>query len=174
MTTDPLNVSPHERGAVRVFRTDRPARALKDDLGGVSELEAALGGVPLRAAYVEVFDLKDLGDMSLAEFLREAHAVELPENHDLDAATGTIIVIASGATPEGATFRPDPSLTFLGRFAEPADTRPLEPLSSPSAEGGLGTGPGPKRSDARVSGMVALAALVVMGLVVILMIWIGG
>ena len=58
---------------------------------------------------------------------------------------------------------------------EKAAIKVTPPLTSDSAEGNLDTKPvKPRKSDARMSGMVATYALLAMFTLVALMIWVGG
>lgn len=182
-----LNMAADELAALRA--TDLP-----------DPVPALLGVDFVDTDFVEIFDLADLTGLGLSEYLITGNAIPesqiAPDRARLDALRGPVLILFAAAfAKRPVTLHPDPRLTLIGSYAE--DIRPVEfePLPDAAAKGSLGapshntvtpghaasqTGtvqdvPVPtakKYSNARMSGMVATAALLVMFALVSLMIWI--
>ena len=93
----------------------------------------------------------------------------------LNTLTGSFAIIRSGAFGEdGATLQTDGEAKLVAKFSEEGAAPPtLTPLTSDSSDGTLSPPTKAPKSDARIGGMVATVALLLMGLLVWLMIWIG-
>ncbi|MGR3436695.1 MAG: hypothetical protein ACU0CO_17705 [Shimia sp.] len=175
-----------ERGAVRVFALslDRArARALAaaakaDDAGPLAEM---LGLETVDARGIDVFPVSDLEGVGLPEYLVTGMGVAAdevrPDRPRLTALGGFVMVVRSKAHPDARMLRTDPALTLVGRYQEEGvewtplrleaeGARPSTPEGAPAAK--------PRKSDARMSGMVATAVLLFLGLFVVAFVWIGG
>ena len=170
MTDSPITLRPNERGTIYVFLADRAPDALKTQMGDVSAIESALG-LLLNPAYVDVFKIEDLEGMSLSAFLIEGHGVAIDPGAaaELDTLGGTVVVVTSRAFADPQEVTPPAGWRYIGAFREPAPA-PVEPLESASAQGTIAGGK--PKSDARIGGMVATVALIVLFLLVALMVWI--
>jgi len=173
--SDPLHIPPGERHILRVFALSLPDPAR---LAGDGPALAALLGLPqIDPAGVEVFETADLSGVGLSTYLTEGDGVAeeaLAADRDrLDALKGWVLILRSEAVTGPVTLAPAAALTFLGRYGE--DIRPVrfEPLPSAAAEGLLPQGK-PRMSDARMSGMVATAVLLLMFLFVAVFVWMAG
>jgi hypothetical protein len=176
-------ILPNEYGKVRVFQL---GFALETDIGTPTDyarLEQALGAKIVNARDVQIVSEDALHELGLAQFLMMGHGIAnddiAPQSQMLNALSGSFAIIRSGAFgPDGATLQTDGEAKLVATFAEEAAAPPpLTPLASDNTDGAMPppepTGKPPK-SDARIGGMVATVALLLMGLLVWLMIWIGG
>ncbi|KIC47933.1 hypothetical protein [Tateyamaria sp. ANG-S1] len=179
--TDTLTVPAHERGVIRVFAlsmTDKEAQVLKDDPAALND---ALG-TGVNADQVEVFPVSDLEGIGLVGYLVEGNAVPMeqlgPDRSKLEKLGGWVLIVFSLAFEDrAATLRPASSLTLIGTYgelrtdwsaAEKIETDSAKPYSAPPETVKK------KPSDAAMSGRIAMVALIVLGLLTYLMIWIGG
>lgn len=179
--TDALQVPPNERGVIRVFAlsmTDDEAKSLKTD---PDALTAALGA-PIDTTHVEVFPVSDLEGVGLVGYLAEGNDVPMdqltPDRAKLDKLGGWVLIVFSLAFADRATtLKPAPSLTLIGTYGERrTDWRATETVAAESAKP-FSAPPETVRkkpSDAAMSGRIAMIALIVLGLLTWLMIWIGG
>lgn len=179
--SDPLAVPPNERGVIRVFAlsmTEAEAKALRDDPAAIS---SALGA-DVDADHVEVFPVSDLEGVGLVGYLAEGNAVPMdqltPDRAKLDKLGGWVLIVFSRAFGDAPTaLTPASSLTLIGTYGEiRTDWRATEKVAADSAKpysGPQDTGK-KKPSDAAMSGRIATIALIVLGLLTYLMIWIGG
>ena len=171
-----LTIPDSDHGKIRVF-------SVTDPVDGLSEIEiealvATFGNAPLNPDFVDVVDLDALEEMTFLEYLSEGYDIE-PDDADIAALSdlsGTVVLIMSRAH-EGveitlALAEGVRQITTLGRGARMTVAASLD---AEAAAGVLETsgGKAPK-SDARIGGMVAIVALIVMFLLVGLMVWIGG
>jgi hypothetical protein len=172
--TSHINIPPAERHTVRVFTL----AVLLDDLHRLradpAAIAAMLGTPEINPHYIDVFDVNDIAAIGLAQYLIDGNGVAEPQitadKPTLDAIRGPVLILTSGAA--SGTLTPSPQLTLIGTYAE--DTPPIifEPLPTDSASGLTGQGKAPM-SDARIGGMVATIALIVLFAVTGLFIWIG-
>jgi hypothetical protein len=170
-------ILPHEHGRVRVFQI---GGALFDN---VPALEQALGATITAPNDVQFVSADMLHEIGLAQFLMLGYGITqtdmAPEMDRLNAIGGDFAIIRSGAFGEaGAVLQTDGAVTLVATFTEEGATPPsLTPLTSDSTQGVITPPETPAKkpkSDARIGGMVATVALILMGLLVWLMIWIGG
>jgi hypothetical protein len=186
-----IPVPPNERHTLRVFALDMTATevAVLRDIDAVlepgqvvphlrAEAAARLLGVTVDVAQVEVFHSDDVEAIGLAAYLTEGNAVAeaqiVADAGMLDAYRGYVLTIRSQAFGgQAATLRPDPKARLMGTYAEEVPPVKFAPLPTPSASGVLGGGK-PPMSDARMGGMVATVALIVMFGLTAFMIWFAG
>ncbi|APX12305.1 hypothetical protein [Tateyamaria omphalii] len=176
-----IDIPTNERGVIRVFAlsmTDKEAQALKDDPAAIN---MALGA-DVNADQVEVFPVADLEGVGLVGYLTEGNAVPMdqitPDRAKLEKLGGWVLIIFSLAFEDrAATLDPASSLTLIGTYgelrtdwgaAEKVEADSAKPYSAPSETVKK------KPSDAAMSGRIAMIALIVLGILTYLMIWIGG
>jgi len=143
-------------------------------------LRDALGVPHLDHDFIEVFKAETLKDFGLARYLTEANGMDeatvTPDAETLDTLSGTLVLLSSVALPDGLDrIEPRAPLRLVGRYSEQPDMRLRPPLRSDSAgPQSAETPPAKKTSDAAMSGRIATLALLVLGALVGLMIWVGG
>ncbi|GGL53820.1 hypothetical protein [Wenxinia marina] len=172
-----MTIPANERGAVRVFAVDLPPEAAKEFAGGAPGTVAqALGTSELGARHVEVFDVADLKGVGLASYLEQGLGVAPGEldgdRARLDAVTGTVAIVLSGAFDgERRSLAVSSPLRWLGTWHEADAETPEIALSSASAEGAapIGEAGAPVGASPGSRGLI----LVVLALVVLaILIWI--
>ncbi|WP_072778409.1 aspartate carbamoyltransferase catalytic subunit [Marivita hallyeonensis] len=145
-----MRIKSSERGVIRVFHIDLPKEAIErfTTQAGTGEwpLHYALGAKDLRPAFVEVINIRDLGDMTLSEYLVNAHDVSGKDfdamRQQLDSLRGFALVLPSQAfnqTEQELTIAAP--LRWIGTFNEPKPASRGAPVRSESAKG---TGSGQK------------------------------
>ena len=165
-------VAEHEVGCVRVFHFDPP-----NEDRPVFQFQTAIGVIGLKSEDVQHVVLAELGDMPLRSFLSVAYEIDanaLDKVTELDELTGNVFIVRSSAfldRPE--TLTTDGAARLVATLWEPSKVGGFAPaIKTESAEGIL-TPPAKKiPSDAAMSGRIATIALMVMGLLVVLMIWV--
>jgi hypothetical protein len=170
-----LHIPANDFGQIRVFevKTGLPQNVIEKTPDG---LEALFGTDALDATYIDIINITDLSSMSLTDYIAQGYDMEAAD-HDISAINeieGHAILIMSSATG-GAEVMLElaPEVRHVTTYVPEAQLQIIEPLASNSAKGIINDPPAPKpKSDARIGGMVATLALVVLFLLVILMIWI--
>jgi hypothetical protein len=176
--TDTITADDH--GKVRIFQLDPKLAIEIGDTGNYDRLERALGTKIMNKEDVQIVAEMALNDLGLAQFLMMGHGIAeadiKPQMATLNALKGSVAIVRSGAFGGVAfTLRPDSEAKLIAAFTEEgAALAPLVPLTSEGSAGILAPeAPAKKpKSDARIGGMVATVALLLMGLLVWLMIWI--
>ena len=139
-----MDIRASETGMVRVFHLDLPGEAVErfTAQAGTGEwpLQYALGADRLKASFVDVVSIRDLGDMRLSEYLAEAYAVSGTDfqaaKPQIDTLRGHAVVLPSRAfdgVPQ--KLRISSPLRWVGTFAEARSTPKGAPLRAKSAEG---------------------------------------
>ena len=167
-----IDIPANDHGQIRVFATDQPLPQGVIDRD--ADALALLFGAEVDPTYVDVVRIADLNGMALTRYIAEGY--DLPADPfgagALDAATGTVLLLLSRATEGRAvTLTPAAGLRHVATLSREVELTRHEPLPSGGAAGVTGQTPAPK-SDARIGGMVATVALLVLFLLVLLMIWI--
>lgn len=169
-----LHIKPADRTNVFVFLIELP----DEDAAKFANDSAAIGGAldtVIDAAHVVHFPLTDLEGVGLTEYLTEGmglreDAVEA-DVLKLDALKGHVLILKGQAfMGETLDTLARPPLLHVGTYPEAQSPALMEPLHSDAAKGQLAQGKPPK-SEARVSGMVAMFVLLFLALFVILFIW---
>ena len=172
-----------ERDVLRVFQVRLPDATLAAWRGEGQEDEAIaarLLGVPAdRARWLMLVPIRDLGDWPLSSFLAETEGLTedriAPDADRLDALTGTVLLARSGAFAGLETIDLGDRLALVSTLAPAQALRDTDPLPSAGALGQTSGDAGPGRpSDARMMGLVATVALLVMFAVAALVVWVGG
>lgn len=170
-----LTIPAHEAHVVRVFAVMEDA----DSPLGDAVVMVALGADgALDGAEIEIFDLADLGDMPLSEYLREGHGIAgaaLDEMRgQLDGLTGRVMILPSRAFGGRATvLNPGRALRLVGRFEEEVAPVSFDPLPAGGTTGRAAPAAGPARSRrvARLAALVFFTGLAVLAAIVI---WLAG
>lgn len=180
-----ITVKPGERGLVRVFslsmepavaKTLRANEPRKTE-GAPGPIEAALGASGLDTEFVDVFPVSDVSEIGLNRYLEEGHGIAPaqldPDRKKLAALDGWVLLVHSSAFGgTGATLNPAPELTLIGTYAEPGvDWSEQTRLTSAASRETAAPARKP-RSEAAMSGRVALVALLVMFVLTGIVIWI--
>ena len=176
-----IDIPAAERGVIRVFSLSMDAaeaEALHDD---PAALNAALGG-DVDSDFVEVFPLTNLDGVGLVRYLSEGNGVPpdqlAPDRAKLERLSGWVLIVFSSAFRDAAaTLAPAPALRLIGTYGEAqTDWRATQTVTSDAAKP-FTSPPQPVKkrpSDAAMSGRVATVALIVLGLLTWLVIWISG
>lgn len=166
--SDPLTVSQHEFGTVRVFTTALDA----EDASNITaqNVHKLLGEVTLKSEKVEVVPTRALEGLGLTGYLREGYGVARKDlagrAAQLDSVTGLLVMIpASAFGGEAQIIDPHPSMRFLGLFHEDKATPP-RPMSVPEAATGTLESPAKHRvpaaeSKRQRSWFIALGSLLI-------------
>lgn len=186
MTPD-LVIAASERNTCRVFAVDmdlHDLRALRSDGSIEGPLSAdtvapLLGLEPedLDIAHAEMFDVAELDELGLTDYLIEgygiAEAAIAADRARLAGVTGQVLILFSPAFRGRAVhLRPDPRLSLVGTYAEEVPPVVFEPLPDADTQGSLSPEPGKApMSDARISGMVATVVLVLLAVFVAVFVW---
>lgn len=161
-----LTIPANDYGQIRVFACDTPV---------TPEMLPDLFGARLDTTYVDIVQIADLGALTLTDYIAQGYDLtpDAADKAAVNAVTGTAILVLSRAT-EGreVTLTLAPGLRHVTTYSP--DIRLSPPVSLPhdSAAGIIGDAPAKApKSDARVGGMVATIALIVMFALVGLMVW---
>lgn len=171
-----MHIKGSERGVVRVFHIDLPREAMDrfTTQAGTGEwpLQYALGAMSLRADFVDVIDIRDLGEMTLSQYLATAHDITGAEFENmraqLDALTSFALVLPSQAfnqTEQHLTI--SSPLRWMGTFNEPQAATIAAPIHTESAKGigGGASAPAPKTNTSVVMLVLVLFGLVAGGII---------
>ena len=169
-----ITIPANDHGQIRIFATDQPLpmEVLEKDADAL----AVLLGAEVDPDYVDVVRVADLNGMALTHYIAEGYDLPAdPFGKDaIDRITGSAILVMSRAH-EGreVTLTPAQGLHHVATLSREMEAVRHEPLPSEGARGVTGETPAPApKSDARMGGMVAMAALAVLFLLVVIMIWI--
>lgn len=172
-----LTIPALDHGKIRVFSV---TSAGHDDLLEKTPpaLQAAFGTADLDPDFIDVFDVESLDGMTVSAFIEQGYDLK-PDPADatmLRGLRGIVVLIMSRATGEAETNLSLASgISHVTTLGEGAKLSVASQIETPSADGIIaGPPPRTRKSDARIGGMVATIALVVMMLLVGLMIWVGG
>ncbi|MDG1182291.1 MAG: hypothetical protein P8N30_06155 [Tateyamaria sp.] len=176
-----IKIPANERGIMRVFAlsmTDAQAETLRDDPAALS---AALGA-QVDADKVEVFAVSNLDGVGLVSYLSDGNAVSAdqlaPDRAKLEKLGGWVCIVFSQAFRDQATaLALSPALTLIGTYGEEGtDWRATQTITADAAKPFTAPPETVKKrpSDAAMSGRIATIALIVLGLLTWLMIWISG
>ncbi|MEO1638012.1 MAG: hypothetical protein AAFU41_02035 [Pseudomonadota bacterium] len=171
-----LTIPANDFGQIRVFATE--GTMTPDMLAKTPEGLQALLGAALNPDFVDIVKISDLGEMRLSDYIAEGYDMT-PDPVDkaaVDAIAGTAVLILSRATGgQEVTLSLADGLTHVTTYAPFAKISPPEQLTSESATGTAETPVAkPRKSDARMSGMVATYALLALFALVGLMVWVAG
>ena len=164
-----LTIPASDHGQIRVFACDTTV---------TPETLPDLFGAQLDPTYVDIVQIADLGDMTLTDYIAQGYDLtpDAADKAAVNAVSGTAILVLSRAT-EGRevtlTLAPGPGLRHVTTYSPDIRLAPPVNLPHDSAKGIIGDAPAKApKSDARIGGMVATLALIVMFALVGLMIWV--
>ncbi|MBS0126353.1 aspartate carbamoyltransferase catalytic subunit [Aestuariicoccus sp. KMU-90] len=169
-----MQINGSERDTVRLFHLDLPREAVERFVtqAGTGEwpLKYALGATVLRTAFVDVVDIRDLGQMSLSQYMTEAHGASGDDfrqmRNRIDALTGHVVILPAQAFDNTSqTLSIATPLRWIGTFAETRAKPKGARLQSDAARGALGGQPAPAGTGG--SGLLRLIALAVAIVVVL-------
>lgn len=173
----PINIPRNERGIVRVFALSLDpvaAQALKVSADAIKKTLGA--DIALDTTHVEIFPVRDLHEIGLVGYLMEGDAVTAdqlaPDRAKLEKLSGWVLIVYSLAFGDrSTTLKPDKALTLIGTYGETrtdwSSTRDVE------SDAAKPVSDQPTRpSDAAILGRIAMLALIVLGLLTALMVWI--
>jgi len=174
MTTR-LDIPAHEAHVVRVFDVlEEPGAPLSD-----AAVMAALGaGGDLRGAEIELFDLGDLGTMTLSEYLADGHGIAQAEVRDmrgqLDGLEGRVLIVPSRAFGGRAmTLQVGRGLRLVGRFEEDVAPVRFEPLPAGGTQGTVAPATRSERPR-RPARLAALGFFAGLALLAGIVVWLAG
>ena len=174
MTT--LTIPADDFGQIRVFATDADLPA--DVIEKAPHALESLFATSLNPDYIDIVRISDLGEMTLSAYIAEGYDMppDLVDKAVVDAIPGYAILVLSRATGGIKTMLTlAEGVRHVTTYSPVAKIAVPEKLPNASAKGVLEQTPtkAPK-SDARIGGIVAIYALIVMFAIVGLMIWVGG
>jgi len=167
-----LEIPANDFGQIRVFQTHQTLATETTP----ETLAALFGTDALDPRYVDIIKIEDLTSMLLSDYIMQGYALT-PDEHDIPALDGiegyAVLVLSSAAQGQAVTLTPADHLHHITTVLPEAQLEVITPLQSDAASGIINDPPAkPAKSDARIGGMVATIALLVMFLLVGLMIWI--
>ncbi len=172
-----MQIKSSERGVIRVFHIDLPREAIErfTTQAGTGEwpVQYALGAKSLRNAFVEVIDIRDLGDMSLSQYLINAHDVSGADfqamRPRLDALTGFALVLPSQAFDQAEQeLSIATPLRWIGTFNEPKPAAGGAPIRAKSAKGNISSTPNSPASQSNNTLWIVIALFFLIAVAVIL------
>ncbi|MFW2540995.1 aspartate carbamoyltransferase catalytic subunit [Primorskyibacter sp. 2E107] len=171
-----MNINGSETGTVRLFHLDLPPEAIErfTAMAGTGEwpLKYGLGATRLRTAFVDVVDIRDLGDMPLSRYLSEAHSTSGADftaaKPQIDALRGHVVVLPSQAFDNTSqTLTVAAPLRWIGTFSEEPGKGRGPKLRSNAANGILSSAdpndpPGSQRTLKLILAAVAVILVLVL------------
>ena len=170
-----IRIPANDFGHIRIFKA--PEMLSQDALDKTPEgLAELFGTTTLDPTYIDIVSIVDLSSMSLADYIKQGYDVEIAE-YDIQAVNGiegyAILILSSASDGKIVTLRPNPDVHHVTTYVPTAQLQVIAPLNSDAASGTFdGTAAKPTKSDARIGGMVATVALIVMFLLVAVMVWV--
>ena len=171
-----LDIPAQEAHVVRVFSVVEETDAPLED---AAVLEALGAEGKLRLEDIEVFDLTDLQDMPLSEYLTEGHGIAEADFKDmrgqLDGLTGRVLILPSRAFQgQAMKLRVGGTLRLVGRFEEDLSPVSFDPLPAGGAHGTVaGTGAPAQTPRGMRRAALALVALLI-GVALLVLLLMGG
>ncbi|MEO3414451.1 hypothetical protein AAFO92_07340 [Roseovarius sp. CAU 1744] len=183
-----FEVAENERGIIRLFSVDLPPEQIsafaEKPLGEENDdtpwpLKEALGAQYLDLDFIELFPITNLTGLGLPGYMVEGLGIaeeDIAEDHArLSSLKGHILIVVSSAFGGFAqTLSPRAPLRWIGTYTEETAPVQFQPLPSETARGNVNTDTKPRPSNAAMSGRVAMAALLVLALLVVVLVWIAG
>lgn len=165
-----LTIPANDFGQIRVFATDQ---TITDP---AAETMEQLFGAPLDMTFVDVVRIADLDGMALTTYIAQGYDMtpDAVDKQAVNAISGTAILILSrAAAGHAVTLTLAPGVRHVTTYSRDVQITPPVNLPDGSAKGIIGDIPAKApKSDARIGGMVATVALIVMCALVGLMIWV--
>ncbi len=142
-----MKINGSETGVLRLFHLDLPREAIDRFVtqAGTGEwpLKYGLGAKILRPSFVDVVDLRDLGDMSLSEYMIEAHSAAGADfkgaRMQIDALRGHVLILPSQVfNNTSQELNIAPPLRWIGTFSETKAKGRGAKIQSAAAKGQTG------------------------------------
>jgi hypothetical protein len=144
-----MQINGSDTGTVRLFHLDLPREAVERFVtqAGTGEwpLKYGLGAKALRPAFVDVVDIRDLGEMTLSQYMTEAHGASGEDFRQMrpriDAMTGHAVILPAQAFDNTSQqLNVATPLRWIGTFAEQRGKPRGARLRSAAARGSTGGG----------------------------------
>lgn len=166
-----LRIPAHEAHVLRVFAVDETPDSPVEDQAVLD----ALGAEEIKTAEIELFDLDDLQDMTLADYLAEGHGIAQdqlePMRAQLNGLRGRVLLLPSRAFDGRAQeMRPRAPLRMIGRFSEEVAPVSFAPLPAGGAQGAITLKPDKTPGRQRAARWLALGFFAGLALVLALVI----
>lgn len=172
-----IEVVANDHGAIYVFEvsgTQPAGLADKSD----SALLAVFGPVLLNTNYVDVVYPATLMEMTLPQYILHGYDLTMSDEvaDDLkNLANPTVLVMSAAFGRQEVALDLPQNTRLVTTLRKQSAIKVIDPITTKSADGVLTPKPAkPPKSNARMSGMVAMYALLAMFALVGLMIWVGG
>ncbi|MDT8328651.1 MAG: hypothetical protein RQ750_14920 [Roseovarius sp.] len=166
-----LRIPAHEAHVLRVFAVDEAPDAPVEDQAVLE----ALGAEEIKTAEVELFDVSDLQDLPLSDYLAEGHGIPRnqlePMRLQLNGLRGRVLLLPSRAFDGRAQeMRPHAPLRMIGRFSEEVPPVSFVPLPAGGAQGVITLKPDKAPQRQRAARWLALGFFALLALVLALVI----
>lgn len=166
-----LRIPAHEAHVLRVFAVDEAPDAPVEDQAVLE----ALGAEEIKTAEIELFDVSDLQDMTLSDYLAEGHGIARdqidPMRAQLNGLSGRVLLLPSRAFAARAqVMRPRAPLRMIGRFSEEVAPVSFAPLPAGGAQGAIPLKADKTPGRQRAARWLALGFFAVLALVLALVI----
>lgn len=174
--TQTLTYAALDPSTLHVLAVNDAVPAFDDDAAAQrAYVERLLGQTDMRHSHVDLIAIGTLEEIGLIGFLAEGPGVDeaalAPYRARLEVLSGHVLVLYPGAFADDVSLTLGPELTLIATLTQPqTDWSSTEPLTSAAAT--EQTPPKKKPSDAAMSGRIAMLALLVIGFLTWLMIWI--
>ncbi|MFQ1699431.1 hypothetical protein ACJ5NV_02435 [Loktanella agnita] len=172
-----IEIPRDDYGHIRVFQAPEAlsAEAQSKSPEGLAEL---FGIDTLDPNYIDIIKIDDLSSMALTDYIAQGYDMHA-EAHDIPAVNGiegwAILVMSRASRGRKMVLKPASGIRHVTTYVPNAQIKVSEPLRSPAADGIIGDPSGkPPKSDARIGGMVAMVALLLLFALVAVMVWVGG
>ncbi|MFK7870140.1 MAG: hypothetical protein AB8B58_12985 [Roseobacter sp.] len=169
MTTT-IDIPRGDWGHIRVFAVNAPAQDVADMLAKAPKSDVArdlLGSPHLDTRSAEIFPVKDLEGLGLAQYLVDGYAVPIDTLADdrtkLEALEGYVLLLFSDSfAGEATALSTGARLTYIGAYSETLPDNAQRPVHTPSAAPYSGApatdlAGSPRGSAARTLTVLALA-----------------
>jgi len=171
-----LTIPANDHDKIRVFAlSSKPS----EDIQKLepNAIAALFGYDALNLDFVDVVDIEATDDLGLIGLIEQGYDIipDIADKAALAPLKGWVILIMSRATfGAEAVLTLDPALTHVTTLGDKASLTVHDAIETDSAKGTLESPVKQPKSDARIGGMVATYALLLMFALVGLMIWIAG
>lgn len=136
-----LNIPRGDRGQIRVFAVNAPAQDVAAMLTKAPKSDVArdlLGAPHLDTRSAEIFPVKDLEGLGLAQYLVDGYAVPegtlVDDRAKLEALEGYVLLLFSDSfAGSEAVLSPGARLTYIGVYSETLPDNVQRPVHTPSA-----------------------------------------
>ncbi|MFN3207830.1 MAG: hypothetical protein ACE369_02285 [Roseovarius sp.] len=177
-----IEIRESESGVVRVFDVDLSREQAETFIrrNGSWPLQEALGAETLDPHYVDMMQVEDLEGYGLSQYLEQGMGVSADDLEDahvlIEGLKGSVLVIGSGAFGgQAQVLTPRAPLRLVATFNEDKAPVQFDPLPSAGAQVAPEPDVAPttkKKSDAAMSGRVAMIVLLVLFVLTAVVVWV--